>query len=85
MDLQEMGFEYVDWIHGTQDRVQILVLLNKVIKLAQLDKDEHKGTLGKYNHKHTSIIQNSRTTKRKVMKRKNIKNETQVIKGITSD
>jgi uncharacterized protein with GYD domain len=39
MDLEEMGFEYVDWIHGTHDRVQILFLLNKVMKLAQLNKD----------------------------------------------
>jgi hypothetical protein len=27
MNLEEMGFEYVDWIHVTQDRVQILTLL----------------------------------------------------------
>lgn len=39
MNLEEIGFEYVDWIHGTQNRVQILVLLNKLMKMTELNKD----------------------------------------------
>jgi hypothetical protein len=33
MDLKGRGFEDVDWIHLTQDRVQWRVLVNTVINL----------------------------------------------------
>jgi hypothetical protein len=36
-----MGFEYVDWIHVTQDRVQLFALLNIVMKLPQFDNNAH--------------------------------------------
>jgi hypothetical protein len=33
MDLREMGWEIVYWIHGTQDRDQRRVIVNTVMKL----------------------------------------------------
>jgi hypothetical protein len=33
MNCREMGWEFVDWIHLAQDRVQWRVLVNKVMNL----------------------------------------------------
>jgi hypothetical protein len=35
MDLREMGFESVDWIHLAQDRVQQCALLNVIMKIGR--------------------------------------------------
>jgi hypothetical protein len=41
MDLKEIGYEGMDWIHLAQDRDQCHVLVNTVMNILTLQKVEH--------------------------------------------